>query len=179
MTLDDRSREWLARRLAEDEEYDGWPSEGFLKFLSDATLDLLRGRRRFNPSTLVFLFQYWERTGQKDKIFSAYSREQIESAIMKACTDEFTGLFPDWEKDVQRAIRLNTNIADQADRKQAQAAEDYGRIRSIYAQLIQESPELAKKGSRKARNALISKKMGKANSPAQIKQIQRALRGMK
>jgi hypothetical protein len=165
--------------------------DNYLMDLTGQTVRYLEGQPLpLDPGGLHgTLLEYWERTGQKDKIFSSYTREQVVTAVLWVWASQFVFWaneyardeveYPARQRDNARLDLLDKNIADQTERNRAQAAKDYGDIRAIYAQLIQESPELAKKANGKARNAVISKKLGKAISPALIKQIQRALRGVK
>jgi hypothetical protein len=153
----------------------------FLRFISGQVLSILHGEHNTKRSRYLHarLHRYWEHTGQREQILRAYSPAQIEAAITDAWLMKWDLFGVDWARDVHRVGLLNKNIADQAERARSQGDKVYSAIRSIYAQLIQENPELAKRASGKARNSLIGRRLGKASSPALIKQIQRALRGMK
>jgi hypothetical protein len=166
----------------DDEDFED-VEDAFWSFVSSGALDILRGRLKANTrSERLFyagIHRHWERTGLKDEILSKFTAAQIKAAIDRAWVYEWSLFGCDWAKQVRRRNLLDKNIADQTERNQAQAAKDYADIRAVYAQLVLENPALAKKANGKARNVLISKRLGKANSPGQIKQIQRALRGMK
>jgi len=126
-----------------------------LEWISEEALQILDGNQKQRLDLHEEMFRYWDRTGQTDKIFSAYSREQIEAAITNAWLSEFVSVkfermdkavsFPDEEKERARIKKMDDANANSNKARQAAADAHYDRYIALADQILKENPELTER----------------------------------
>jgi hypothetical protein len=185
MTAEEKTPHPLAAYYkAKDEAWDD-----YCRLLTESALELMAGGDTpWDADALHrILFDYWDRTGQAEKIFSSYPRGQIEAAITRAWANEFgfwlneyatdMAKFPARQKDWERLDKLDAAIGGANGERQARAFKNYDRYNAIADQIIKENPKLLANGyltiSLENLARRVRERLG-ANPPS-VKTIKRAL----